>query len=133
MFLKRSMRKRLVISASMRYRDLVREVIRDLDALDIDGVFPNLEISMENRDVAETIAEKLRLAQEHFEAMCLGNGIYLLAPEGYIGTSGKIELGYALAIKKPIYLSEPTNQPDIDCFAREVISLDNLKRFREVL
>ena len=46
-----------------------------------------------------------------------------------MGTSCKIELGYALALKKPVYFSEPTNDMGLDGYPKKFISLDNLIEF----
>lgn len=46
-----------------------------------------------------------------------------------MGNSCKIELSYALALKKLIYFSELTNDMDLDCYPKKVIPLDNLKLF----
>ena len=48
-----------------------------------------------------------------------------------MGTSCKIELGYALALGKLIYFSEPTNDLALDCYVKKFIPLDKLILFKE--
>lgn len=123
---------KIAIGCSMKYRDLVRETMKNFDAIGITPLFPNLDYSTENKDDANTIDEKKRLAMEHYVAINEADKVYFINPEGYMGTSIKLELGYAVAKNKPIYFSEPTNDIGLDCYVQEFISADNLKRFLEI-
>ena len=100
-----------------------------LTNLGITPLFPNLDIETENGVPIMTIEEKKRLALEHYAAIDESGAVYFLTPDGYMGTSCKIELGYAIAKNKPVYFSEPTSDIGLDCYVKEFISLDNLKRF----
>lgn len=120
---------KITIGCSMKYRDLVRETMADLTKIGITPLFPNIDYSPDNGDHANTIEEKKRLADEHYAAIDEGDAVYLLTPGGYMGTSCKLELGYAIAKNKPVYFSEPTNDIGLDCYAKEFIHVDNLKRF----
>lgn len=121
---------KIVIGSSMRFRDVVKATMEQLRHLGLKPLFPNVDMSSENRDVAETPEEKARLAQEHYKAIEESDAVYLIVPNGYIGTSLKIELGYALASNKPSYFSEPTKDIAIDCFATGIIPLDRLELFK---
>lgn len=123
---------KIAIGCSMKYRDLVREVMKNFEILGITPLFPNLDYSTENKDTANTIEEKKRLALEHYMVINEANKVYLITPGGYMGTSLKLELGYAIAKNKPIYFSEPTNDIGLDCYVEEFITTDNLKRFLEI-
>ena len=92
-------------------------------------LFPNLDYSPENKDHADTIEEKKRLALEHYEAIDKADVVYLLTPDGYMGTSCKLELGYAVAKNKQIYFSEPTGDIGLDCYVKGFISTDQLEKF----
>lgn len=120
---------KITIGCSMKYRDLARETVNRLGDIGITPLFPNLDYGSENKDYAMTIEEKKRLAMEHYAAIDEADVVYLLTPGGYMGTSLKIELGYAIAKDKPIYFSEPTNDIGLDCYAKEFIPTDNLRRF----
>ncbi len=123
------MSKKIVISSSMKYRSLIKSTMEKLESLDYQPLFPNLDYSSENKDVALTIEEKNKLAWDHYRAVEEADAIYFILPKGYMGTSCKIELGYALALKKPIYFSEPTNDIGLDSYPKKFISLDNLIEF----
>lgn len=116
----------------MKYRDLVRKTMKDFEVIGITPLFPNLDYSTENKDDANTIEEKKRLALDHYAAIDEADKVYLITPEGYIGTSLKIELGYAIAKNKPVYFSEPTNDIGLDCYVQEFVPVSNLKRFLEI-
>lgn len=113
----------------MKYRDLVRETMKQLRDLGMISLFPNLDYGSDNKDYANTIEEKKRLALEHYAAIDESDIVYLLTPDGYMGTSCKLELGYAIAKNKPVYFSEPTNDIGLDCYVKEFIPIDDLKRF----
>jgi nucleoside 2-deoxyribosyltransferase len=116
----------------MKYRDLVKKVTDDFTKIGITPLFPNLDYSTENKDHANTIEEKKRLAFEHYEAINEADAVYFITPKGYMGTSCKLELGYAIAKNKPIYFSEPTNDIGLDCYVKKFIPVNSLKKFLEI-
>jgi len=120
---------KIVIGCSIKYRDLVRDTISKLKKLGQEPIFPNLDYSKENRDDANTLEEKKRLALEHYEAIDGADVVYLITPDGYMGTSLKLELGYAIAKNKPIYFSEKTNDIGLDCYPVDFIPTDRLEKF----
>lgn len=123
------MSKKIVIGSSMKFCSLVKSTMEELKNLGYTPLFPNLDYSSEDRDVALTIEEKNKLAWDHYRAVEEADAVYFILPKGYMGTSCKIELGYALALKKPIYFSEPTNDMGLDGYPKKFISLDNLIEF----
>jgi len=54
------------------------------------------------------------LVFDHFELIQKAQAVFVYNPEGYVGASVSVELGYATALKKPIYALEP----DADTFRR---------------
>ena len=125
------MSKKIVIGSSMKFRSLVKATMKKLEELGFTPLFPNIDYISEDRDVALTIEEKNKLAWDHYKAVEESNAVYFILPKGYMGTSCKIELGYALALKKPIYFSEPTNDMGLDGYPKKFISLDNLIEFQD--
>jgi nucleoside 2-deoxyribosyltransferase len=123
--------KKIVIGGSMRFRDLIKQTMSKLNQLGFEALFPNIDYTQENRDVAMSEEEKAKLAWDHYYAIEEADAVYFILPEGYIGTSCKIELGYALALKKPIYFSEKTNDMGLDCYIKKVIGLDELNKFMQ--
>ena len=124
------MSKKIVIGSSMKFRSLVKATMINLEELGFTPLFPNIDYSSEDKDIALTIQEKNKLAWAHYRAIEKADAAYFILPKGYIGTSCKIELGYALALKKPIYFSEPTNDMGLDGYPKKFISLDNLIEFQ---
>jgi len=120
---------KIVIGCSMKYRDLVRETVTKLTELGLIPLFPNLDYSQSNSDKVGNPEEKKRLALEHYKAIDEADVMYLITPEGYMGTSCKLELGYAIAKGKQIYFSEQTNDPALDCYAKGFIPTAELEKF----
>ena len=125
------MSRKIVIGSSMKFRSLVKATMKELETLGFTPLFPNIDYSSEDRDVALTIEEKNKLAWDHYRAVEEADAVYFILPNGYMGTSCKIELGYALALKKPIYFSEPTNDMGLDGYPKKFISLENLIEFKD--
>lgn len=121
---------KLVIGSSMKYRDLARKVLLECQEIGVNAVFPNLDYSHEKADKAQTIEEKQKLALEHYREIDTADAVYLLTPQGYMGTSCTLELGYAIAKGKDIYFSEPTNDSALDCYVKEFIPTHELHRFK---
>ncbi|HCC08235.1 MAG TPA: hypothetical protein DEP72_08790 [Clostridiales bacterium] len=125
--------KKILIGGSMKYRDIIKNTMKELECLGFEAIFPNIDYTQENRDVAESIEEKSKLVWAHLKATEQVDAIYFILPNGYMGTSCKIELGYALALKKPIYFSEKTNDDGLDCFPKEFIKLEELDELKRIL
>jgi len=123
------MSKKIVIGSSMRFRNIIKATMKKLEELGHIPLFPNLDNSSENRDIASTKEEKSKLAWDHYKAVEEADAVYFILPDGYMGTSCKIELGYALALKKPIYFSELTGDIGLDSYPKRIIPLDNLAKF----
>jgi len=121
--------KKIAIGCSMKYRDILSDTMEKLSEMGLQPLFPNLDYSSENADKADTLDEKKRLALEHYEAIRESDAVYFIVPEGYMGTSCKLELGYAVASNKPVYFSEPTNDLALDCYVSKFIPLESLRDF----
>ena len=117
----------------MRFRDIIKKTILDLEKIGFEALFPNIDCSDENKDMANTPEEKLNFAQDHYKAIANADVIYFITPKGYMGTSVKLELGYALALQKQIYFSQPTTDMALDCYCKKIIPLENLSLFLEEL
>ncbi|MBM2820333.1 MAG: hypothetical protein HW405_93 [Candidatus Berkelbacteria bacterium] len=123
--------KTIVLGSSMKFRSIVKDVLKELKTLGFNAVFPNIGCSNLNSDIAKTAKEKKQMAFEHYKVIEKADAVYFILPNGYMGTSCKIELGYALAYEKPIYFSELTNQADLDCYIKKIIPLDKLELFKK--
>ena len=118
---------KIVISSSIKNKELIQSVKNQLENLGFTVLFPNLnlEVSEELIDVST----KRRLAEEHYRAIDTADCVYFLTPNGYMGTSCKLELGYSIAKKIPIYFSEPTGDIGLDLYAKDFIQTNKLDAF----
>ncbi|MEI6477703.1 MAG: hypothetical protein WCO52_01840 [bacterium] len=122
---------KVLVCASVKFRGKIAATMSALEKLGITPLFPNLDLEVGNTDQALDAAHKLRLAMEHYEAAEQADAAYFILPEGYMGTSVKIELGYCLAQKIPVCFSESTGDTDIDCYAAAIIPIDKLDQIKE--
>ena len=111
----------------MKFRDIIKDTMSRLESIGLQPLFPNIDYGSENKDVASDAEEKLKLAWDHYGAIDECDAVYFILPGGYMGTSCKIELGYALALKKPVYFSEITGDIGLDCYPEAIVSLDALE------
>jgi len=125
------MSKKIVIGGSMKCRDIIKNTMSRLRDLGFEPLFPNIDYSLENKDVAKDEKTKEKLSWEHYRAIDEADAVYFILPNGYMGTSCKIELGYAIALRKPVYFSEKTGDIGIDCCCNKIISLDGLGLLKE--
>ncbi len=108
----------------MKFRDKIEDAMTKLRELGHEPLFPNLESEEPGHKL--TSDEKKQLALDHYDAIKESDAIYFIVPDGYMGTSCKLELGYALALKKPIYFSEPTGDIGLDCNVKKIIPINKL-------
>jgi hypothetical protein len=121
--------KTLCISSSMRFKMDIEKAIQDFHALGITALFPNLEVTETPKD-SQT---QQRLFWEHFAAIDAANVLYILNKGGYIGTSVKIEIGYALGKGKTVIFSENALERELNTLATAIVSLEHKKKLNEYL
>ncbi len=59
------------------------------------------------------------LEDGHLEAIAKADVLYIVAPNGYLGDSAKMELGLAYALRKHIYCSEKVNDITLKLYCGE--------------
>lgn len=119
--------KTICLSSSLRFKQRIRETIRRFREIGITALFPNLDSGID-KDKLDMETMK-GLCQDHFQAIDDSDALYVIDPEGYIGTLVTVEIGYSLGKGKPVYFSETTNTLDLDSLPEDVIPLDSLDRF----
>lgn len=107
----------------MKHRGLIRDVVAALANAGHEPLFPNLDHP--GGDLTQD--EKKRLALEHYAAIDASDVVYFLTPEGYMGTSCKLELGYTIAAKKTVFFSEPTNDQALDCYVSAFVAVADIE------
>lgn len=113
---------KIVISSSIKNRELIQEVMEILTNLGYSPLFPNLE----EQDYSGEEGWKKRLALEHYEAIENADAMYVLTPGGYMGTSCTLELGYALAKNKPVFFSHATGDDALDCYVKKIVPISDI-------
>lgn len=123
------MKRTLCISSSMRFKSEIEKAIEDFHALGITALFPNLEVT----ETPEDIKAQQQLFSEHFAAIDAAKLLYVLDKDGYIGTSVKIEIGYALGKGKTVIFCEEALEQELNALATAVIPPGNKEKLNEYL
>lgn len=55
--------------------------------------------------------------------------VYIVNPEGYIGKSVSVDIGYAYAKNKPIYVMHSINDPPVMRMIKSILSFEELIDF----
>jgi len=76
--------------------------------------------------------EMKKLQEDHFEAIQSSDAIYVINPDGYIGTMVTAEIGYALGKNKPVFYSKKTGEIELDALTKGIISLDRIEELRNI-
>ncbi|MDD2823228.1 MAG: hypothetical protein PHQ59_04060 [Candidatus Daviesbacteria bacterium] len=120
--------KQIAISASLRHKDLIKQVISDLEKVNIVGLFPNLDSEIAKDDVSLKLMKKLET--EHFNAIDISEGLYVICPEGHVGTLVSVEIGYAFAKGKPIIFSQEPEDLGLQAVATNYVSIEKIKEIK---
>ena len=96
--------KVVTICGSMKFKDKMMEVARDLEIKNkyvvIQCVYSNDKFNEEGQ---------VLLADLHYKKIDISDAIYVVNVDGYIGTSAKKEIEYAKLLNKEIFSLEPLN------------------------
>lgn len=123
----------IVISGSFRrYFDGISETVKAFEALGIDVLSPKASKVInpgEEFAVLETddTDNPKTLEQRHLDAIASADALYLYNPDGYIGDSSKMELGWANALGKPVFCKELVADSTLKFFCGTVATLERVK------
>ncbi|HTK03424.1 MAG TPA: hypothetical protein VL401_01505 [Alphaproteobacteria bacterium] len=123
--------ERITISSSLKFKELVRQAIFDLEKINIVGIFPNLDAGVKKEDVDLEFMKKLEA--EHFDAIDSSDGLYVICPNGYVGTLVSVEIGYARAKGKPVIFSETPEDLGLQAMAINYVSLEEINKIKEIV
>jgi nucleoside 2-deoxyribosyltransferase len=118
----------ITISASLRFKKQVETAINDLKEIGVEALFPNLDGKIIKAKV--TVNLMRQLTQEHFEAIDASEALYIICPNGYVGTLVSVEIGYACAHGKPIIFSEKPKDIGLRSFATGYVGLEELGKLK---
>lgn len=96
--------KVVTICGSMKFKDKMMEVARDLE---IKNKYVVIQCVYSNDKFNEE--EQVLLADLHYKKIDISDAIYVVNVDGYIGTSTKKEIEYTKSLNKEIFSLEPLN------------------------
>lgn len=96
--------KVVTICGSMKFKDKMMEVARDLE---IKNKYVVIQCVYSNDKFNEE--EQVLLADLHYKKIDISDAIYVVNVDGYIGTSTKKEIEYAKSLNKEIFSLESLN------------------------
>lgn len=123
----------IVISGSFRrYFEGISETVRTFESLGIDVLSPKASKVVnpgEEFAVLETddTSDPQTLEQRHLDAITAADALYLYDPDGYIGDSSKMELGWAAALGKPVFCKELVADSTLKFFCGSVATPEQVK------
>ena len=102
------------------YRELVRnqcQVLspRSLDFIDSTVLFVRTKVEEDESSHS--------IQCHHLQAIALSDFVWLHAPNGYVGLSGAMEIGYAVSRGVPIFSSEELLDENLNSFVTKVPSV----------
>jgi len=98
--------KTVVICGSGRFKPEIREFAKQLKKLGVVVYEPHLHTP---QDEWATLSEDykkftaLGLTHDHFYKIQMADVVFIFNKDGYVGNSTTLEIGYAVALGKPIY------------------------------
>ncbi len=113
----------VVISGSFRrHYDAIKSAIKDFENLDVKVLSPkSSQIINPGEEVAILATDDVQspdiLEKRHLEAIQRADALYISNPEGYLGASTILELGWANALGKPIFSSDASTDATIKFFS----------------
>ncbi len=118
--------KTVVICGSRRFKPEIREFAKQLKSAGVTVYEPYLHSGQEewehlSEDYKRFVA--LGLTHDHFYKIKMADVVFLYNKDGYSGNSSTLELGYAVALGKPVYaLSDKDEELCRKVLFREIIS-----------
>lgn len=104
--------KSVVFSGSLRYAEEMDEWVQQLRASGITAYAPRQK-QPQNWDKLNDVERRqfwLQFINEHNQAIDDHDAMFVFNPDGKVGNSVTLEIGYALAKGKPIYAMSPDSE-----------------------
>ena len=118
------MLKATVSGSFHRHMDAISAAVQELTALSVRVLSPAdprvVDAHGEFLFVASDRVRSVRLVQDrHMDSICSANFLWLVCPDGYVGQSASMEIGFAAGAGVPIFA---TNAP-LDLTLREYVTV----------
>ncbi|MDP3888789.1 MAG: hypothetical protein Q8Q24_01975 [bacterium] len=123
--------ERITISSSLKHKEIIKGVIATLEKVGVTALFPNPDSGGVAKEDVDLELMK-RLEADHFEEIDNGEALYIICPEGKVGTLVAVEIGYAKAKNKPIIFSERPVDLGLQALASGYISLEKITRLKTI-
>lgn len=117
---------KITIGSSSKFYDDAKALAARLQGEGITVFTPRFDWSEE--EVAVGFEQKQALTLEFLDKIRQSNVLYVVANGGYTGTSVCIEVGYAHALGKRIYISDPPQEHAISALVTGVIPLHTVSK-----
>jgi len=123
----------VVISGSFRRSfDGISKTVKMFEDMGIDVLSPKAsKVTNPGEEFAiletDDTNDPKTLEQRHLDAITASDALYLYNPDGYIGDSSKMELGWAIALGKPIFCKEPVEDSTLRLFSGTVATPEEVK------
>ena len=129
------MAKKLTIVVSGSFRRFFPEISKTVltfESLGMVVLSPAAsEVTNPDEEFAILKTDKTRdpkvLEQGHLDAITKADALYLYNPEGYLGDSSKMELGWAIALGKPVFCKEMMTDATLKFFCGTVATPKQVK------
>ena len=127
------MKLMIVVSGSFRrFYDQIKETILAFEALGVEVLSPKAsEITNPGKEFAilktDVTQDPRVLEQNHLDAIRRADALYLCNPEGYLGASSIMEVGWAMALGKRIFCKELATDATLRFFAGDVATPEQVK------
>jgi nucleoside 2-deoxyribosyltransferase len=116
--------KSVCICGSFRFYE---EMVDLRHALQARGVLCEWPLPGARREPQAMTADEARDAiRQHLERMDRAEIIFVFNKGGYVGNSVVMEIGYAYARRKPVYLLAPLHDPFLRPLVSAVVSIEEL-------
>jgi nucleoside 2-deoxyribosyltransferase len=116
--------KSVCICGSFRFYE---EMVQLRDALQARGVCCEWPLPGPHRAPQAMTTDEARDAiMQHLQRMDRAEGVFVFNKDGYLGNSVVMEIGYAYAQRKPIYVLTPIHDPFLMPLVSAVVSLEEL-------
>ena len=116
----------VVISGSFRrHFDGISEAVKTFESLGVSVLSPRASKVVDPGEefaILETdnTSDPKTLEQRHLDAITNADALYLYDPDGYIGDSSKMELGWTIALGKPVFCKKLVDDSPLKLFCGKV-------------
>ena len=124
-----SLVSRVTVSGSFRrHMGTIYEVVRDFVELGAEVLSPADPRIVDTIDefvfVASDRVRSIKMVQDrHLECIRASDFLWIVAPDGYVGQSASMEIGYAVANQVPVFCQNRLTDVTLDKYVRRVSSI----------